>query len=531
MATLHIDGRSVTVPDGATLLTAARELGIAVPTLCHGDGLEPFTSCMLCVVEDTRTGLLHPACTTPAQDGMAVVTDSAPVREARREALELLLSDHVGDCEGPCTRACPAGMDIPAMLRRIAAGETAEALRIVKRTIALPAVLGRVCSAPCEKACRRGLLDQPVGICLLKRFAADADLASGTPYLPQKALASGCRVAVVGAGPAGLAAAHALLCAGHDCTLFERREAPGGGLRASELAARLPADILEAEIQTVVRLGLNLAVGVEIGRDLALDELKRRFDAVILACGEATADAMPRFGLPSGSRGIVVERRTFRTGDPVLFACGGAVLPGRLAVQALAQGRAAACAVGQYLRGEAVTGLPRPYLHRLTGRPDMEELAGMSTCSGADAGSHQEPERGQTEGYTGEEARREAARCLHCDCRKAEACRLRRFAGEAGADARRWRPETRRRVVFVRHGGIVYEPGKCVACGLCVRIATAAREPLGLTFIGRGFDVRVGVPFGESLVRGLGRVAAECVAACPTGALAAAEPRSGCEKV
>lgn len=520
MATLHIDGRSVTVPDGATLLTAARELGIAVPTLCHGDGLEPFTSCMLCVVEDTRTGVLHPACSTPAQDGMALATDSAAVREARREALELLLSDHVGDCEAPCTRACPAGLDIPAMLRCIAAGDTAEALRIVKRTIALPAVLGRVCPAPCEKACRRGLLDTPVGICLLKRFAADADLAAEAPYRPDPAPASGRSVAVVGAGPAGLAAAEALARDGHACTVFERREAAGGGLRTPALRAVLPPETLEAEIRQIARLGMTFATGVEIGRDVSFEELKRRFDAVILACGETAEEPLGRFGLQAGPQGIRADRRTFRTSDPAVFACGGAVRPGRLAVQALAQGRAAACAVGQFLRGEEVVGLPRPYQHRLSGRPDAGELVDMRESAGADPDPRRDPAWGVHGGYAADEAQREAARCLHCDCRKPEACRLRRHADAYGADARRWRPAVRRRIVFVRHGNVVYEPGKCIACGLCVRIAAAAREPLGLAFIGRGFDVRVGVPFGEDLVKGLGRVAADCVAACPTGALA-----------
>ncbi|MEI8353190.1 MAG: 2Fe-2S iron-sulfur cluster-binding protein, partial [Lentisphaerota bacterium] len=150
MATLNIDQRPVEVPAGTTLLAAARTLSIAVPTLCFRDGLEHVTSCMLCVVEDVRTGCLHPACSTPAQDGMDIATASGTVLEARRTALELLLGDHLGDCEGPCTRACAAGMNIPGMLRAIGAGDLHGAIRIVKRHIALPAALGRICPAPCE---------------------------------------------------------------------------------------------------------------------------------------------------------------------------------------------------------------------------------------------------------------------------------------------------------------------------------------------------------------------------------------------
>jgi len=528
MPTLEIDHQSLTVPDGTTLLSAARQLGQRIPTLCWLDGLEHVTSCMLCVVEDCRTGRLHPSCATPATDGMRIATDSARVTDARRTALELLLGDHLGDCEGPCRRACGAGMDIPRMLRAIAADDLRAAIRIVKAHIALPAVLGRICPAPCEKICRRGARDAPVGICRLKRYVADMDLATAVPYRPDPAPASGCRVAVVGAGPAGLAAAYALLRAGHACTLFEQQDQPGGGLRAPALRDRLPAAVLEAELALIRGPGLTLRTGVAVGSDITLDTLKQQFDAVILAWGEAASEQAARLGLEAGPHGIAIDRASHVTSDPRVFACGNAVAPHRLAVRAVGQGRAAAEAVDRLLRGAPHTGPAPVYDHRIPGHLDPDELAVL--MADAAQGPRLEPAGGPAAGYTAREARDEASRCLHCDCRKPDTCLLRRHAAEYGVNPRRHRPADRRHVILERHGAVTYEPGKCIACGICVRIATAAREPLGLTFIGRGFDVRVGVPFGESLASGLAKTAAACVAACPTGALAATDPKaSACD--
>jgi NADH dehydrogenase/NADH:ubiquinone oxidoreductase subunit G len=114
----------------------------------------------------------------------------------------------------------------------------------------------------------------------------------------------------------------------------------------------------------------------------------------------------------------------------------------------------------------------------------------------------------------------EAARCLHCDCRAATTCKLRKYSAMYGADPRRFKAERRRYEQDIRHAEVLFEPGKCIDCGLCVQITAAGGEPLGLTYIGRGFDVRIGVPLGHSAAEALRKVAAECVAACPTAAIA-----------
>jgi NADH dehydrogenase/NADH:ubiquinone oxidoreductase subunit G len=122
-------------------------------------------------------------------------------------------------------------------------------------------------------------------------------------------------------------------------------------------------------------------------------------------------------------------------------------------------------------------------------------------------------------GLNRREAVTEAARCLHCDCGSSGNCVLQHYAQVYGADASRFKSERRPFERQMQPGGVIFEPGKCIVCGICVRLTELALEPLGLAFIGRGFDVRVAAPFGEEFGQGLQKAAAECVRHCPTGAL------------
>lgn len=322
MPRLKIDQREVEVPTGATVLDAARKLGIEIPTLCFLEGYRPSTSCLVCMVKILGNGRLVPSCGTLAEDGMEVESETEEVLQMRRSALELLLSDHLGDCLAPCYFACPAQMDIPRMLRQIAAGDLRDAIVTVKHAIAMPAVLGRICPAPCEKACRRRPADGAVAICRLKRFVADVDLASGNPYLPPRKPSTGKRVAIVGAGPAGLAAAYYLLQSGHGCTIFDENEKPGGRLCHETGEDELPRDVLDAEIKPILRLGAELRMGARLGGSQAMDDLKSEFDAVLIACGATATDQAEDFGLPAASRGIQVDRQTYETKLAGVFAAG-----------------------------------------------------------------------------------------------------------------------------------------------------------------------------------------------------------------
>jgi len=122
MINLKINNTSVRVPVGTSVLKAAEQLGIKIPTMCFHEGFTNHPSCMLCLVKDTKDGKLHPSCALPAENGMNIITDDDEIFNARKEALELLLSDHVGDCEAPCRNSCPANMDIPKMNRLISKG-------------------------------------------------------------------------------------------------------------------------------------------------------------------------------------------------------------------------------------------------------------------------------------------------------------------------------------------------------------------------------------------------------------------------
>ena len=508
MITLQIDGREVSVEPGATILDAARKLGIDIPTLCHLDGQPPFGSCMACAVKVNGADRFVPSCATKAADGMMVESETDEVHAERRAAIELLLGDHLGDCVAPCEMACPAHMAIPKMIRQIESGRIREAAAIVKQHIALPAVLGRICSAPCEKACRRAGVDEPVSICLLKRFAADEDLA-GETWQPQCARPSGRSVAIIGAGPAGLAAAYHLLQRGHACTLFDAHEQAGGALRYSIDAARLPREVLDAEIGLIEKLGAVFRLGVSVGEKPSLDDLRREFDAVVAASGADGAGIAAAVG--------PVDRQTLAAGASGVFAAGAAAGKMNQAVRAVAHGRMVAASVDQYLGGSEVTGQSRPFSVHM-GKLSEAELAQFA-ADASEAG-RTIPAGGPHTNFTYEEARAEAARCLRCDCRKRDNCALRDWAQTCGADASRFRLERREYERQDCHAEVIYEPGKCIKCGICTRITQQAGEELGLTFVGRGFSVRVAVPLGAELSEGLRKAAAECVRMCPTGALA-----------
>ncbi len=349
MPSLEIDGRRVEMPVGSTILDACRKLGIDIPTMCHRAGYDHFTSCMICVVRDQARGRLLPACSASVQDGMVIDASGAEVRQSRRAALELLLSDHVGDCEAPCQRVSPLETNIPAVIREIAAGRIEEAAAILAKHGVTPEFANDDGDMKSQKVCRRGQIDGSVSICELERFVVKS---------------------------------------------------------AQNI---FPADGATTDFPDSARFNSVL------GR--LTDEEKERFLAVASAAK--------------------------------------AVVPA------------------------------------------------------ADSG------------YTKEEAMAEAARCLHCDCRKPDSCKLRQYATEYGAKQSRFKTSDRRLFEQVaQHVDVIFEQGKCISCGLCVRITKARGEELGLSFTGRGISTRISVPFGESMTKALVKTAHEVVEACPTGALA-----------
>jgi len=284
MLNLSMNNIPVSVPSGSTILDAAKLAGVSIPTMCFDERVEMYGSCGVCVVEVIGVPKLLRACSTLASDGMVVNTESERARKTRTAALELLLSDHTGDCVAPCKLACPGQTDCQGYVKLVAEGKFDEALAVIKDVIPLPASIGRVCPHPCEEACRRRLVEEPISILALKQFAGDLGLKNGVAPVEIGA-ATGKSVAVIGGGPGGLSAAHFLRLRGHAVTIFDAMPLMGGMLRYGIPEYRLPKAVLQQEIDGISRLGVEFVNNVKIGADVTLDELQAKFDAVIVAVG------------------------------------------------------------------------------------------------------------------------------------------------------------------------------------------------------------------------------------------------------
>lgn len=689
--TLTINGISVTVKEGTTVLVAAKEAGIDIPNLCYDPRVKPFGACRLCFVEIEGAPKPVTACTTEATNGMVVRTNSTAITRLRRSALELLLAYHYGDCIAPCQLACPAGIDIQGFIAHIANGRTQEAARLIREKLPFPSSVGRVCPRFCEAECRRNLVDQPVAICVLKQYAGDRDSESGRSGSPTPLPETGKRVAVVGAGPAGLTAAYYLRLKGHQVTVFEAEKEAGGMLRYGIPEYRLPKKILNREIKEILGLGIDLRLQTAMGKDFTIEGLRREgYDAVfvgigaqlgrgirleggdspavlsaleflkepqagvvkagdrvvvvgggntaidaartavrlgaesvtvvyrrtekempaaaeeideareegvvfqflanpkrylaeenrlelikmtlgepdvsgrrrpvpledsdfslvadyvILAIGQvldedsiradsdstqSTQDDIEKYILPLNGGWIQADPETTATPLLGIFAGGDCAGGPATVVEAVAAGRKAAVAIGQYLQGEPVTGEAVAYNCR---KGSLEEL------DPAEFQEYEKKERVTPEfllsvterkkcfasyqsGLTPEQALREAKRCLSCGCSEVFDCRLRDLATEYGIDDRQVRKVTEtkaalRQPVDLSHPYIAYDPNKCILCGLCVRTCREAQGSNALDFLHRGLETTILAP-GRFPAAAACESCGLCVAACPTGAL------------
>ncbi len=282
-----VNDREVEVYDNLTILQALLQEGIHIPHLCYDIRLERSNgNCGLCVVELGADGDRDvKACQTPVKEGMIIHTSSPKLENYRKVRLEQLLSDHNADCVAPCVMTCPANIDIQSYLRHVGNGNFQSAIQVIKDNNPFPIVCGRVCPHPCEAQCRRNLVDSPVAINYVKRFASDWDLSQETPWLPDKNPATGKRIAIVGSGPSGLSAAYYSAINGHDVTVFERLPHAGGMMRYGIPEYRLPKATLDKEIDSMKKLGVKIMTGKALGTHISLEDLNKDFDAVYLAIG------------------------------------------------------------------------------------------------------------------------------------------------------------------------------------------------------------------------------------------------------
>jgi len=281
-----IDGKNYKARQGQTVLDLCKENNIFIPTFCNDERLEPYTSCFICIVEiDKDRGKFSPSCSTTVLDGMNIKTDTQDIRKSRKMNLELLLSNHIGDCYAPCTLECPGTVDIPGYISLINRGKYREAVRLIRQENPLALVCGRVCARPCEDVCRRNNVDSEIAIDWLKRFATDFERKNGGPIRENRKKTTGKKVAIIGAGPAGLSCAYYLSLEGHSPIIFETLPEAGGMLRYGIPAYRMPRNLLKSEIEYLLSYGSELRCNQTLGKDFTIDELKKKYDAVFLGVG------------------------------------------------------------------------------------------------------------------------------------------------------------------------------------------------------------------------------------------------------
>jgi glutamate synthase (NADPH/NADH) small chain len=236
--------------------------------------------------------------------------------QAREEAARCL------QCKTPlCVEGCPVNVDIPGFLRLVAEGKFAEAAQKIKETNCLPAICGRVCpqETQCEERCVLGKKGEPAAIGRLERFAADYERENNLIRLPQKAPPTGKKVAVVGAGPAGLTVAGDLILLGHDVTIFEAFHKPGGVLMYGIPEFRLPKEIVEKEVDYLRQLGVTIELNQVIGKSITVDELleEEGFHAVFIGVGAGLPSFM---GVPGENLGGVYSANEYLTRSNLMKA-------------------------------------------------------------------------------------------------------------------------------------------------------------------------------------------------------------------
>jgi NADPH-dependent glutamate synthase beta subunit-like oxidoreductase/ferredoxin len=519
------DGHEIEGEEGSPLIDAAREAGYSIPSMCYLKDHDAQNSCLTCVVKINGNPNLVPSCSRPIEEGMVVESDCEDVWEVRKTALELILSDHIGNCYAPCTAVCPARMEIPQMLRQVTEGDYEAAAKTIKRDIPFPAILGRICPEACEGGCRRGRYDTPEAINGIERFVGDQDLMSAQPYLPPIQADTGKTVAIVGAGLAGLTAAYYLKAEGYSVDIFEQSNTLGGSLSTQFSQDILPATVLEKEWSLLQKMGLHAQTGKTLGQNLELSELISSHDAIVLALGRVDEEMLVAQGLKLKGKKLAIDKKTQQSNLQKVFIAGAMNHGKDRKVYSIAEGKGAMVSVHQFLSGKPVVGREKrfnsivPPMNHDSIHLTLEKVVNQKDryafpeTKGTSFSQTEQP------GYENQVASLEASRCLHCDCRAKDACDLRDYSELVGANQKHYKGHMRGFAPLNQVDGLHLDSGKCLQCGLCVQLAKDAGEPIGLAHRGRGFNTEIVVPFDLPLDKALTHSAKACAKACPTGAI------------
>ena len=334
---ITINGIEIAAHESITILKAAEQAGIHIPTLCHVRGKNSENPCGLCVVELEGSELPVRSCDTKIQEGMKVNTESDKLKELRGERLAILAQTHFGDCKAPCNLTCPGQINVQGYIAHVAKGQYDEGLRLVMERNPFPFSVGRVCPRFCETKCRRVLLEEPIAINHLKRFLADWCMTNNIDLRIPNEPATGKKVAVIGGGPSGMAGAYFLARKGHEVTVFEAAPELGGMLRYGFPEFKIPKAVLDYEINTLLKQGIRKETGRKWGVDYTLQDLKDKgFDAILIAIGNPVdKDLEIPGGSLSGVMGASEFLRRITTGETADYGQKAVVLGGNnIAVEA-----------------------------------------------------------------------------------------------------------------------------------------------------------------------------------------------------
>ena len=519
------DGQEIEAEEGTHVIDAARDAGFQIPSMCYERGHCAQNSCLTCVVKINGNPNVAPSCSRPVEEGLVVESDCPEVWEIRKTALELILSDHIGNCYAPCTAVCPARMEIPQMLRQVTDGDYEAAIKTVKRDIPFPAILGRICPEACEGGCRRGRYDTPEAICSVERFVGDQDLMSETPYMPEFKEKTGKKVAVIGAGMTGLTAAYYLVVEGYDVEIFEASEQSGGTLHTQFSRAELPELIIEKEIAHLEKMGLVVQHGQVLGEQLKISELSEEYDSVLLALGSVDAEMLTAQGLEMKGKKLKTDAVTMQSTISNVFVAGTMTHNKDRKVYSIAAGKGVFICMNQFMSGKPIVGREKrfnsvtPPMSKDNIHVTLEKVVNQEDRYSPSDVVGTEFSKQERSGFEPTVAAQESSRCLHCDCRAKDACDLRDYSELVGANQKHYKGVNRGFNPLNQDDDIHLDAGKCLQCGLCVQLSKDAGEEIGLTYKGRGFYTEIVVPFGLPLSEALTHSAKACADACPTGAI------------
>ncbi len=369
-----------------------------------------------------------------------------------QEELRKLEDQCIQEQPPACAAACPVHVDARALAAAVARGDFAAAAQILKKTIPFPGIISRICDHPCQEVCKRSEAGAPVAVRALEKACLDwaANLPVKITALPKK----GKRLAIVGGGLSGLTAAFDLAKKGYDVVIFEKEARLGGSLWHFR-EADLPREVIAADLQTLEKLGVEVRLGIIVGKDVAFADLCQEFDAVYLALGENPSDT---FGLSLDARGVVdLDAVSFGTSRDGVFAGGGMRLgPAHSPIQSMADGRRAAISMDRYLQKVSLSA-------SRTGEGSFTTRLFTST-----EGVEPLPQEGMADsgGYAAEEAVREAQRCLQCQC--LECVKVCEYLNSFGGYPKKYVRQIYNNLSIVmghRHANKLIN--SCSLCGLC----------------------------------------------------------------